>query len=86
MMNAKKRAIEELMAHLDEKDGEELGAAMKPKEEPVLEVESEEKMPGTGGEPDGDEGMKVEVEAEGSKMSPEEMEELIEAIQSKLGG
>ena len=85
MHDAKKKAIEELMAHLDQKDGDDLGSAMKPKEE-IIEAPEMEKAEGM--EPDGDEAPKVEIEtAQGAepKMSPEEMEELIEAIQSKLG-
>lgn len=84
MLDAKKKALEELMAHLDEKDGEELGAAIKPKEEPAVAVEIEAEKP-EGVEPEVEGVAEVEGEGSGSKMSPEEMEELIEAIQSKLG-
>lgn len=84
MQDAKKKAIEELMAHLDMKDGEELGAAIKPKEDPATPIEAEKPE---GIEPDGDEAPGIaEGDDSDSKMSPEEMEELIEAIQSKLGG
>ena len=90
MQDAKKKAIEELMAHLDMKDGEELGSAINPKAIEVTKIEGEPdgdeaKSPGMHGEPDGDEAAPMEAEGAEPKMSPEEMEELIEAIQSKLG-
>lgn len=82
----KSKAIEELMAYLDGKDGEELGSAMKPKE-PVAEAAEIDPM--AEGQMD-QEGAEAAIAAEGgseagSKMSDEEMAELIEAIQSKLG-
>lgn len=85
-MDPKKKVLEELMAHLDQKDGEELGQAIKPKGV-GLEVMKVEKL---GDESELPEGLGEEPAleaAEGSdpKMSPEEIEELIEAIQSKLG-
>lgn len=86
-MDARKRAIEELLAHLDMKDGEELGSVVKPKDVAVEAISV--KKPG---EPDGDEGMDApgmapgsEGDDSGSKMSDEELDELIQAIQSKLG-
>lgn len=88
MMDPKKKAIEELMAHLDMKDGEDLGSAMKPKAVEVAAI-SDDGAP----EPDGDESPGVsadgsEVPQEGSepKLSDEEIAELIEALQSKMGG
>ena len=83
-MDPKNKAIEELLAYLGEQDGMELGEAVKPKGVGIEAIkvepmEGEEMAEGAGvshGEPDGDE----------SGMAPEELEELIEAIQSKLGG
>ena len=86
MKEPKSKAIEELMAYLDGKDGEELGAAIKPKGASI-EMTKVEKLGDEGhAEPDGDEGAVLEVEGDGSpKMSDEEMDELIQALQSKLG-
>jgi hypothetical protein len=77
-MGAKKKAIEELMCYLDQKDGDELGSAMKPKEAEI-EVTKVEGM----GEPEAE--AVVAEEGTEPKMSDEELEELIQAIQSKLG-
>lgn len=100
IQSAKEKAIQELMSYLDEKDGEELGSVIKPKKaaveitkieggEPDGDEGMESKSPGVHGEPDGDEAMAMmdKGDAEGAepKMSEEEMEELIEALQSKLG-
>lgn len=84
-MDPKKKVLEELMAHLDEKDGSELGDAMKPK---GLEVEVTKvgELGADGEEPILEEGAEVASEgAETPAMSEEELAELIEAIQSKLG-
>lgn len=86
MMGAKKNAIDELMAYLDEKDGEDLGSAIKPKELEVEAVAVEGEEPGevvAGNEVDpigSPEGASGEPQ-----LSEEEVAELIEAIQSKLG-
>lgn len=86
MKDPKSKALEELMAYLDQKDGEELGEVIKPKGMGV-EVTKVEKIGGEHGEPDGDE-MTPEGLSDGEAqpgMSDEEMDELIEALQSKLG-
>lgn len=86
MKDPKSKALEELMAYLDQKDGEELGAAVKPQGMGV-EVTKIEKLGGEHGEPDGDE-MKLEGMSDGESsagMSEDEMDELIEALQAKLG-
>jgi hypothetical protein len=85
----KKKAIDELMSYLDGKDGEELGSAMKPKDAHGLEVTKIEAL-GDDGKPEGDEqspGVMPDEGGEGDKpkMSPEEIEELIEALQAKVG-
>lgn len=79
-MDPKKKALEELMSHLDSRDGEELGEVVKPKGVGI-EMTKVEKM----GEPDGDEvpGMGSD-EGDKASMSEEEIQELIEALQSKL--
>ncbi len=78
-MDAKKKALEDLMGHLDGKDGEELGAAVKPKAVEVTKV-------GVDADPGSDDGSGAMCEDEGKgKLSPEEIEEIIEALQSKLG-
>lgn len=84
-LDPKKKAIEELLGYLDEKDGEELGEVVKPKSIEVTKIEKsaepDEEMPEV-------EGMEKAEGVEGSestKMSEEELAELIEAIQSKLG-
>lgn len=89
MMDAKDRVLQELMAHLDKKDGDDLGEAMKPKGM-GLEVTKIDKIGDEPEDSNGDSGEEVSpgMEAQdGSspKMSDEEMQELIEAIQSKLG-
>lgn len=84
-LDPKKKAIDELMGYLDGKDDEELGSAVKPKGLGV-EVTKVEKLGGEGEEmPEGEELAAVEGEAK-PKMSDEEISELIEALQSKLGG
>lgn len=75
-MDAKKKALEELMGYLDGKDGEELGGALAPKPD-VAPVEAVGIEPGV-----------EEVAIEGvekPELSEEEIAELIEALQSKLG-
>jgi hypothetical protein len=91
-MDAKGSVLDELLSHMDGLDGEDLKSAMNP-QDPAAEAGSSgsEPMEGMEGanEPDGDEAAGVAVIADGggaaAKMSPEEMEELIEAIRSKLG-
>lgn len=84
-MDPKKKAIEELMAHLDMKDGNDLGDDMKPKGAAV-EVTKIGAMDGDQ-EPDDDDSPGVMSDGvDKPKMSDEELQELIEAIQSKLGG
>ena len=80
-IDPKKKAIEELMQHLDQKDDMELGEIVKPKAVEVLPEEMSEHA-----EPDGDEAVAIQMEggSEKPEMSPEELEELIEALQSKL--
>jgi hypothetical protein len=74
--NPHSTAIEELLKHLDKGDDDELGMAMKPKSADleVMKVEADpsgEESPGmSSGEP---------------KLTDEEIEELIEALQAKLG-
>jgi hypothetical protein len=84
-MDPKKQALQELMAHLDMKDGKDLGDSMKPKGA-AIEVA---KIGTTDGDQDGDEspGMHPGSMGDGgdSKMSDDELAELIEALQSKLG-
>lgn len=69
-MDPKKKVLEELMSYLDEKDGAELGEAMKPKGVEVA-VEEVSEVPAPEGEAS-------------PQMSEEELAELIEAIQSKI--
>jgi hypothetical protein len=89
-MDAKGSVLDELLSHMDGLDGEDLKSAMNPQDPAAAEAGSEsmEGMEGAN-EPDGDESAGVAVIADGggaaAKMSPEEMEELIEAIRSKLG-
>ena len=80
-MDAKKKVIEELMSYLDGKDGEELKGAITPKAV-VIESEMKPEM-----ECEKAEGLMLGAKEESSepKMSDEELQELIEAIQSKLG-
>lgn len=78
-------AIEELMKHLDKSDDDDLGVAMKPKADGVemtkIGVTGDSDMDGdkdmSGGTPDMGDG--------GPKLSDDEIQELIEALQSKLG-
>lgn len=85
MMNAKQKAIDELMGYLDDRDGKDLEEAMKPKIDGA-EVPEVESVDGDSAEPVGEEAMAVGVEGEAApKMSEDELAELIEAIQSKLG-
>lgn len=72
--DAKNKALDELMAYLDQKDGEELGAAVKPPE-PEIEVEAE-------ASPGGEEAAVVEAEGASPEMSEEELQQLIEALQA----
>jgi hypothetical protein len=79
--NPHKQALDELLGHLDKSDDEELGSAMKPKEG-GLEVTKVE----ASGDP---EAIASSIESDGNddkpKLSDEEIAELIEAIQQKLG-
>lgn len=89
MIGAKKKAIDELMSYLDQKDGEELGDSLKPKDGMGVEVMKVDKL---GDDEDGSAGEESPGMDMGSedpskpKMSDEELEELIQAIQSKIGG
>lgn len=84
-MDAKGSVLDELLSHMDGLDGEELKASMDPAASGVA--------PGVPAEGDEASGIAVIAEGDGSgdgagaagKMSPEEMEELIEAIRAKLG-
>lgn len=88
-MDPKRKAIEELMAYLDSKDGEELGEVIKPKaaEVEVTKIDGSPEMGAEGEE--GEKGEKPEILAvEGEakpEMSEEELSELIEALQHKVG-
>jgi hypothetical protein len=86
----KGKAIEELLSHLGMSDDKDLGDAVKPK---VASIEvAKIAKPDGQQEPDGDEGMGMpgdqdgdEMGAKKPEMSDEELQELIEALQSKLG-
>lgn len=88
-LDAKKKVLADLMQHLDKRDDEGLQGALKPKGIEVKEV----KAIGGHGEPDGDEmpmgdddkvpGM-PEHDGMGG-MKEEEIKELIEALEQKLG-
>lgn len=88
----KKQAIEELMKYLDHRDGQDLGESMKPKGMGV-EVTKVQKL-GEDGSPMTEDAEEITespeekvLEAKASpEMSDEEMDELIEALQSKLSG
>jgi hypothetical protein len=83
-MDPKKKALQELMSHLDMKDGKDLGAAMKPKA--GIEVTKIENLGPGHTEPDADTSPGMSADGgDKPKMSDDELQELIEAIQSKLG-
>ncbi len=81
--NPHQSAIEELLKHLDQSDDDDLGSAMKPKDAAGVEVMKVEAKP-DGSEPDGNESPGTSDGNE-PKLSDEEIQELIEALQSKLG-
>lgn len=87
-MDPNKSVLEELLKYLEGKDGMDLSEAMKPKDE-GLKVTQVEKIGDEGDQPDGDEMAAIEAasgaDSEKPKMSEEEIDELIEAMQSKLG-
>lgn len=85
--NPHSSALEELMRHLDKSDDDDLGAAMKPKGEGVELT----KIGVTGDPDDSGDGMDSDSDPDSAtddgkpKLSDEEIAELIEALQSKLG-
>lgn len=64
------QALKELLAHLDKSDDEEFGAELKPKEAAVEVTQVEATPEANPGEP---------------KLSDEQVAELIEALEAKLG-
>ncbi len=80
IINTKKKIIEELMSYLDNKDGQDLGDAMKPKGVGVEVTKIENLGDKEHSQPD-DEMQEVSK----PEMNDDELAELIEAIQSKIG-
>ncbi len=84
----RKTAIEELMQHLNKSDDDDLGAAMKPKGVEVTKVGvmGDTKDPDGDGDDDSKELGAVQVDGSGEpKLTDHEIQELIEALQQKLG-
>lgn len=91
-MDPKKNAIDELMKYLDQKDGDELGEAMKPKAPEGIEIakvkvgddsqgdDQPSAAPGAGGDADAQ-----PMDGDKPQMSDDEIQELIEMLQQKLG-
>jgi hypothetical protein len=92
MFDPRKKAIDELMSHLDKSDDDDLSSAMKPKGVEVTKVgvmggdDDESQSPGImDQDKDVGDGTTETDSMGGPKLSDEEIQELIEALQSKLG-